>query len=144
MQRIVLTLISCTCLIGMAGSAPVRPLFEPKETPPSPPPRRVVVDLTNTVWQGKYHTTTRFFVFEADGTLSYRSATKAGKLFKNRGTWRLEGNVLIFEHFINPNTKLMHFRGTIQNSSTIVGEATYPQQGTKANQTLQRTTLDAK
>ena len=74
---------------------------------------RKYVDLNNTAWLGRYNAVARTFIFEADGTLSYRSSTsKVAKGLKNRGFWRLEGNNLFFEHYISPNSKLMEFRGT--------------------------------
>lgn len=133
----------CLALAGL-HAAPARPLYEPP--PPPAAPKVVLVDLNNTAWVGKYNAAIRTFIFEADGTLSYRSgaAKVKGAGIKNRGSWKVVGNQLFFEHFINPNQKLMTFQGTIQDANTIVGEATYLLLNKKDNQTLQRTTFDAK
>ncbi len=103
-------------------------------------PAPVMVDLNGSAWLGKYRAANRIFIFEADGTLSYRSAaSKVAKAFKNGGSWKLEGDKLHFEHFINPNQKLMEFHGTVKDANTIVGEATFfLKGGAKQEQTLQR------
>jgi hypothetical protein len=124
--------------LGIGHAAPARPLYEPEEPPMLP--ALVIGGLNGTAWLGKYNTVDRVFIFEPDGTVSYRTTAKTSKVFKERGSWKLEGNILTFEHYINPKTKLMEFRGTVKDANTIVGEATYlPLKGKKAPQTLQRT-----
>src|SRR5437868_3809011 len=115
--------------VSIAVAVPARPLYEPEEPPK--PASRIVADLNGSAWTGKYNTITRIFVFEADGTLSYKSAAVAGKIFKNRGSWKLEGDILSFEHFINPNNKLMHFRGKVADANSIVGESVILTTGAK-------------
>jgi hypothetical protein len=132
-----LSIVWIALAFSLAHAAPARPLYQPT-SPPAPPVRKFV-NLNNTAWLGKYNAVARTFIFEPDGTLSYRSPTsKAAKGFKNRGFWKLEGNNLFFEHYINPNSKLMEFRGTVIDGNTIVGEATYLLLRTKAPQTMQR------
>jgi hypothetical protein len=132
--------VSFTLAASLVSAAPARPLYEPEEA--AKPPAPAIGGLTGTAWLGKYSTVNRVFIFEPDGTLSYRSTAKTSKILKGRGSWKLEGNILTFEHFINPNSKLMHFRGTIKDANTIVGEATFPLLKTSAAQTLQRTTRE--
>ena len=133
------TLIAILMALGSIYAAPARLLYKPSESPQTPPPP-LMVDLNGSAWLGKYMAANRTFIFEPDGTLSYRSAaSKIAKGIKNRGSWRLEGNKLYFEHFINPNQKLMEFRGTIKDADTIVGEATYfLKNGAKEEQSLKR------
>ena len=126
MTRILVCSIAFFVLaIGIAHAIPARPLYEPliATAPPA-----MAVNLNGTSWSGKYNAVNRIFVFEADGTLSYRTASKAGKTkeYKNRGEWKLEGNSLYFQYYMSPKTMLMEFRGTIQDAYTVVGEATYP------------------
>ena len=142
MLRVFLLLIGFAFGAGIVFTAPARPLYQP-EDPPKLPARAVQVNLAGTAWLGKYSTVNRIFIFEADGTLSYKSTTAKGKAFPNRGSWRVVGDVLEFEHFINPKQKLMQFRGTIKDANTIVGEATMLSNNMKSMQTMQRTTLDA-
>ena len=128
-------------MVGIAHAAPARPLYEPEEPAKLPVP--VIGGSNGTAWLGKYNTVDRVFVFEPDGTVSYRTTLKTSKVFKGRGSWKLDGNILTFEHYINPKSKLMEFRGTVKDGNTIVGEATYLLlNGKKALQTLQRTTLE--
>jgi hypothetical protein len=125
----------CVIAIGLAHAVPARPLYEPAVTVAPPP---LTVNLNGSAWLGKYNAANRVYIFEADGTLSYRSAiAKAGgKVYKNRGTWRLEGNKLFFDHNIGAKNTVMEFRGTVVDANTIVGEATYPMTGRKDTQTL--------
>ncbi|MBI3823534.1 MAG: hypothetical protein HY289_12765 [Planctomycetes bacterium] len=139
MHRSIFALTVFLLLSGAGVAAPARPLYEPALPPPPPPPPRII-NLAGTAWVGKYNAINRIFVFESDGTLSYKSPAGKAAPFKNRGSWRMEGNVLIFEHFVNPNTKLMHFRGTIRDDNSIVGEANYLLLKRTEAQTLQRTT----
>jgi hypothetical protein len=118
-----LAVIGILIALGSTDAAPARLLHRPSE--PTPPPAPVMLDLNGTTWLGKYMAANRTFIFEADGTLSYKSAAKTAKAFKNRGFWKLEGNKLYFEHYINPNQKLMEFHGVIKDGNTIVGEATF-------------------
>ncbi|MBM3997432.1 MAG: hypothetical protein FJ303_25295 [Planctomycetes bacterium] len=129
--------------VGLAQSAPARPLFV-DDPPAKAPAPAVIVNLNNTAWLGKYNTIQRVFIFEADGTLSYRSPASKTKGFKNRGTWRIVRNTFHFEHWINPQTKLLEFKGTIVDADTIVGEQTMTQTGQKMNVTMQRAPLDPK
>lgn len=123
--------------VGLAHGVPARPLYEPEEPPKPPAPKQMAIDLRGTAWLGKYITTNRTFIFEADGTLSYKSTTKT--IFKNRGSWRLDGSTLYFEHNVGVN-KVMDFKGTILSNGTIVGES-ITKTGAKTQQTLQRTIL---
>lgn len=128
--------------LGIGHAAPARPLYEPEAPPKLPAP---VIGLNGTAWLGKYNTIDRVFIFEPDGTVSYRTTAKTAKIFKDRGFWKFDGNILTFEHYINPNSKLMEFHGTVKDANTIVGEATYVLlKGKKALQTLQRTTQEIK
>jgi hypothetical protein len=129
--------------LGIAHAVPVRPLYEPA-FPVAPP--STIVNLNGTSWLGKYQTINRIFIFEPDGSLSYRTTIgkAGGKIYKNRGVWKLEGNVLTFDYFTTPANKLMEFRGTVIDADTIVGEATYRLNIPKAQQTLKRTTVDPK
>jgi hypothetical protein len=72
--------------------------------------------------------------------MSYRSPAPTAKVFKMRGTWKLEGNKIIFEHFVGIKAKAMDFTGTVRDKDTIVGEALY-KGGNRAAMTLKRTTL---
>jgi hypothetical protein len=128
--------------LGLAHAAPVRLPHMPAEPPKMPV--KVAVDLNGTAWLGKYGAANRTFIFEADGTVSYKTGAKASKGFKNRGFWKIEGNNLFFEHYLNPNQKLMEFRGVVKDPNTIVGEATFPLKGTKEQQTLQRNDAEPK
>ena len=125
-------------IVGAAYAIPARPLSEPTKPAPAVVPPAVL--LPGTEWNGKYNLANRIFIFEADGTLSYR--TGAGKLGtkdrKNAGTWRVDGNTLHFTHALTPTNVIMEFRGVIRDAQTIVGEATYPLLGKKDTQTLQR------
>jgi hypothetical protein len=127
--------------VGAVLSAPARPLYEP----PAPPPPRVVIELNGTAWLGPYAKSKRIYLLEPDGTVSYRSAVgKAagkGKVFTGRGTWRLEGDELFFEHYINPQVKLLEFRGIVRDANTIVGEVNMLQTGEKFPATLERWTV---
>jgi hypothetical protein len=143
MNHISLTaLVWFSLAVSIAVAVPARPLYEPEEPPK--PAVRIIADLNGSAWTGKYNTINRIFIFEADGTLSYKSTAATGKIFKNRGSWKLEGDVLSFEHFINPNAKLMQFRGKITDANSIVGESVLGATGAKSQQTLQRTTLNLK
>jgi hypothetical protein len=126
--------------IGLAHAAPARPLYQ-AEAPPQPPVARRVIDLAGTAWLGKYNMVQRIFILEPDGTLSYKSPAGKAKAFKNRGFWKFDGTNLYFEHFLNPNQKIMEFRAKITDDKAITGEATYLQTGAKATQTMQRTTI---
>jgi hypothetical protein len=136
--------IASLCVaVGLTHAAPARPLYQPAAAP-APPPPRVQVNLAGTAWLGKYQTVNRIFIFEPDGTLSYRTTAKSGKIYKNRGTWKVDDDKIHFEHYTTPANKLMEFHGTVVNPSTITGEATYRLNNTAAKQTMERTTLDAK
>jgi hypothetical protein len=139
MLRVFLLLIGFAFGAGILIAAPARPLYQP-EDPPKLPARAVQVNLAGTAWLGKYNTLNRIFIFEADGTLSYKSTTAKGKVFPIRGSWRVVGDVIEFEHFTNPNQIL----GTIKDANTIVGEATFRLNNMKSMQTMQRTNLDVK
>jgi hypothetical protein len=129
--------------LGIGHAAPARPLYEPEEPPKLP--ALIIGGSNRTAWLGKYNTVDRVFIFEPDGTVSYRTIAKTSKVFKERGFWKLEGNNLTFDHFINPKTKVMEFHGIVKDANTIVGEATYLLlNGKKALQTLQRTNLEIK
>jgi hypothetical protein len=137
MQRYLLTSVAFFLVtLSVAYAIPARPLYLPPE-PPRPPvaPPPVPTNLAGTAWLGKYSTVNRIFILEGDGTVSYRAPASKAAPFKNRGTWRVEGNTLIFEHFV------MEFRGVIQDANSIVGVSTL-KTGAKTPQTLQRTTLD--
>lgn len=134
MKAIAIAFTWALLVFSVAHAVPVRPLFEPE-----PPPKLAVPMFTNlsgSAWLGKYNALPRIFVFETDGTLSY-SSTAGKTLFKNRGSWKVDGNVLIFEHNIGAN-KVMDFKGVIQDADTIVGES-ITKTGVKAQQTLKRT-----
>jgi hypothetical protein len=143
MPRLFLIMIAFATGAGILVAAPARPLYQP-EDPPKLPARAVQVNLVGTAWVGKYISINRIFTFEPDGTLSYKAASGKGKGFANRGTWRVVGDVLEFEHYTNPNQKLMHFRGTIKDGNTIVGEATFLLNNTKSAQTMTRFNPDLK
>jgi hypothetical protein len=144
MRRMPFLMLTWSVLaLGFGHAAPARPLYEPEEPPKLPAP--VIGGLNGTAWLGKYNTVDRVFILEPDGTVSYRSTLKTSKVFKERGFWKFEGNILTFEHYVNPKSKLMEFRGTVKDAKTIVGEATYLLlNGKKAPQTLRRTTLEIK
>jgi hypothetical protein len=138
MRRLLLLAIMWSPLaLGIAHAVPARPLYEPPEYPKAPV--RMTVDLNGTAWLGKYNAVNRIFVFEADGTLSYKSAAGKGAFFKNRGSWKVDGNNISFEHNVGAK-KVMEFRGVVKDQNTIVGEATYPLTNKKVEQTLERTT----
>ena len=144
MKRVLLsTLVLFGATLGMVQAFPARPLFAPSDPPKAPtPPPVLTVNLAGTVWLGKYTAATpRLYVFETDGTVSYRTPTSKGIPIKNRGTWRMEGNTLVFEHWITKGVTTMEFRGVVKDVNTIVGEST-SKAGGKFTQTLQRTTLD--
>ena len=127
--------------IGFAHAIPARPLYEPVE--PAQLPVLVVANLHGSEWSGKYMAANRIFIFEADGTVSYKSSPKTIKGIRNRGTWKFDGKNLTFEHYIGNNNILMEFRGVIQDGNTIMGEATY-KTGKKEQQSLQRINLNGK
>jgi hypothetical protein len=134
-----LAVIGILMAIGSAHAAPARLLYKSSAPPPPQMPAPVTVDLNGTAWLGKYISTTRTFIFEPDGTLSYRTATKAAKIYKNRGKWKLEGNKISFEYFTTPANVLMEFNGTVTDANTIVGEATYRlKNGAKEEQIFRR------
>jgi hypothetical protein len=138
MNRMLALMIAWSALaLGVAHAVPARPLYEPPAFPKAPV--RVGIDLNGTAWLGKYNAVNRIFVFEADGTLSYKATTAKGKLFKNRGTWKLDGANLSFEHNTGAKT-VMQFQGIVKDANTIVGAATYTLTNKKAEQSLQRTT----
>jgi hypothetical protein len=127
--------------LGVAHAVPARPLYEPAFAVAPPP---LIVNLNGSSWLGKYNAVSRVFIFEPDGSLSYSTSTGkgAGKIYKNRGIWRLEGRSLYFENTLK-DRKLMEFRGIVIDGNTIIGEATYPLANTKAEQTLKRAPADA-
>ncbi len=143
MQRYLLsTITTLVAAISIAYAIPARPLYVPPEPPRAPTPAPVVsVYLGGSAWLGKLNAINRLFVFEADGTVSYRTPASKANPIKGRGSWRVEGNTLIFDHFITKGNTILEFRGTIKDSNTIVGEST-SKTGGKTMQTLQRTTLD--
>ena len=122
--------------LGIAHALPARPLYEPPDAPKTP--TRTVGDFQGVPWLGNYNTLKRLYVFEADGTLSYKSAASKGALFKNRGSWKCDGTNITFEHTLGVKT-IMEFRGVFKDQNTIVGVATYPLTNKKVEQTLQRT-----
>lgn len=124
---------------SIGRGVPAVPLYMPTPKAPAIAKPVVALDLRGTAWLGKYSTIARIFIFEADGTLSYKTTGKIH--YKNRGTWRVEGDTLIFEHWLsNPANKIMDFRGTIRDANSIVGESTM-KTGAKTMQTLQRTAV---
>lgn len=136
-----LGILTCFALtVSIAYAIPARPLYVPDD-PPKAPVVRVVPNIAGTAWLGKYSATQRLFVFEADGTVSYRSPASKTNPIKNRGSWRVEGSTLIFDHFITKGNIIMEFRGVIQDPNTIVGES-WTKAGIKTPQTMQRTTVD--
>lgn len=145
MQRLILSIAGFAFAVGIAVAAPAQPRYEPKDPPKAP--TAVRVDLAGTAWIGKYGAAVRTFVFEADGTVSYRSGTAAAlkaRVIQKRGFWKLQGNTLYFEHYINPQNKLIEFRGTVTDANTIIGEQIMLQTGQKLNVTMQRMNLDTK
>ncbi|MBI2808850.1 MAG: hypothetical protein HYX68_28030 [Planctomycetes bacterium] len=137
LRLFIVSLILSMFFIGATYSAPARPVYEPEA--PTARPAMAFRNLNGTAWLGKYITTNRTFILEADGTVSYKTTTKT--VFRNRGTWRLDGNTLFFEHWINPKSKLLQFRGTVTDSDTIVGEQTILRTGARINTNLQRTVV---
>jgi hypothetical protein len=138
MQRLFLVSLAGFALaVGIAVSAPARPLYEPP-APPKPPPPRLVMNLNGTVWQGKYNLANRIYTFEPDGTVSYKSSPVTKVSIKNRGHWRLDGDMFYFDHNIGAN-KMMEFRGKITGPDTIVGEQHMLKTGQKTPVTMQRT-----
>ncbi len=129
-------------LLALATSVgrgvPAVPLYTPAPQAPAVAKPGVNLDLRGTAWLGKYSTIARTYIFEPDGTLSYKSTPKF--LYKNRGMWRVEGDTLIFELWSTPANKLMDFRGTVRDANSIVGESTL-RGGPKTAQTLQRTAV---
>ena len=123
--------------LGVAQAVPARPLYEPVEYARPTAAAAISVNLNGSAWLGKYNTVNRIYIFEADGTLSYKSAAAKGNVFKNRGTWKLEGNVLTFEHFVGKN-KVQDFRGIVKDANTIVGDQTL-KTGATSPMTMQRT-----
>lgn len=141
MKRSALLMLAwLTLAFSVAHAIPARPLYEPLE---SGPPAFAMANFQGSEWSGKYLTLNRIFIFEADGSLSYKSNPKTIKGFKNRGSWKLDGGNLTFEHHISVNNKLLEFRGIIQDANTIVGEVTY-KNGNKVQQTFQRIIADPK
>jgi len=132
----VFSLAAVGLMMGVALAHPARPLYLPAIAAKAPSPRPAM-NLNGTTWQGKYLTSNRFFTFEPDGTLSYKSSPATKNSIKNRGHWRFDGDTLYFEHFMVVNNKLMEFRGKIQDANTIVGES-ITKTGAKTTQTLQR------
>jgi hypothetical protein len=123
-------------VIGDSSAHPARPLYLPPVAAKAPPPRPPI-NLNGTSWQGKLNAATRFFIFEPDGTLSYKSSPTIKTTFKNRGHWRFDGSTLSFQHFLQANNILMEFRGKVQDANTIVGESVN-KAGVKTMQTLKR------
>ncbi len=143
MQRLLLFSMSWFVLaISIAHGVPARPLYEP-ETPPKAPPPPVEADLRGTAWLGKYNAIQRIFIFEADGSLSYKSSTATSAIFKQRGKWWLDGTTLYFEHNVGAK-KVMDFRVIVMDGATIVGESILTTGGAKSQQTLKRTTVPLK
>lgn len=137
MQRFFLvTLASFAVAVGVAVSAPARPLYEPPPVPKPPPPRQMV-NLNGTAWQGKYGVANRVYIFEPDGTISYKSSPLVKAGIKNRGIWRLEGDMLYFDHNIGA-AKMLEFRGKVQGPDSIVGEQVMVKTGVKSQVTMQR------
>jgi hypothetical protein len=126
--------------VGMAFAVPARPLYVPTAST-LPPPPKAVINLNGSAWLGKYNTIARTFIFEPDGTVSYKSTTPT--IFKGRGSWRLEGDNIYFDHFITKGNVIMEFRGVVKDNNTIVGEST-TKAGKKDMQTMQRTTVAPK
>src|SRR5688572_45732 len=143
MHRLLGILTCFTLTVSIAYAIPARPLYVPDDPPKAPAVRVAPINIAGTAWLGKYSAaaTQRLFVFEADGTVSYRSPAGKTTPIKNRGNWRVEGNTLIFDHFITKGNTLMEFRGVIQDPNTIVGES-WNKAGVKTPQTMQRTTVD--
>ena len=130
-------LLALTASVGRG--VPAVPLYTPAPKSPQVAKPAINLDLRGTAWLGKYSASPRTFTFEPDGTISYKTTGKIH--YKNRGMWRLEGNTLIFEHWLtNPANKIMDFRGTIRDPNSIVGESTL-RTGAKTMQTLQRTVV---
>jgi hypothetical protein len=142
MQRV------CLCLglwlglfLNYATAVPARLSYEPEPNPkPAPVPVRVVIDLNGTAWLGKYGVADRIYIFEPDGTVSYRTLAAKATIFRNRGTWKLEGNQFSFEHTIGKN-KVLEFRGTITDQNAIDGEMIMVRTNQRSNIILKRTTL---
>ncbi len=125
----------------MASAHPARPLYEPPET--TKPAPVVFLNLVGTAWLGKYGVAARTYVFEADGTISYKSATPT--IFKNRGSWRLEGQTIYFDHHIGiKGKKTLEFRGVVKDANTIVGEQLMVNTGMKTTVIMQRTVIGVK
>lgn len=143
MQRLFLSTIALFALtVGIAVSAhPARPLYEPPDPPKPPVP--VVAQLNGSAWLGKYGVAVRTYIFEADGTISYKTTTPT--IFKNRGSWRLEGNTVYFDHHIGiKGKKTLEFRGILRDPNTIVGEQTMVLTGAKTQVIMQRTVVGIK
>jgi len=127
---------------GLAIAAPARPLYEP-EPPPKAPPPQTFVNLSGSAWLGKYNVANRTYIFEADGTVSYSTTGKT--MFKNRGSWKLMGDNLFFDHHIGvAGKKTLEFRGVVKDTNTIVGVQTMLTTGVKSNVTMQRTAMPGK
>ena len=137
MRRLyLLSLAGFVIAVGVAVSAPARPLYEPPP-PAKPPLPRVIVNLAGTSWNGKYNVANRIYLFEPDGTVSYKSSPVAKVAIKNRGTWRLEGDTLHFDHNIGA-AKMMEFHGKFQGPDTIVGEQFMTKTGVRTQVTMKQ------
>jgi hypothetical protein len=136
MKRLLTIVFAWSALaFGFAAANPARPLYEPLP-PPKLPAAKVIPNMIGTTWLGKYSTVNRYYIFEADGTISFKTTLKANAL-KGRGNWRMEGNVVFFDHNLGAGT-IMEFRGNFKDEKTIVGQQTMVKTGAKSNVTMQR------
>jgi hypothetical protein len=141
MRRLFGTLCGFLFAVSVGYAIPARPLYLPEAPPKAPVVKAVAININGTAWIGKVSATNRIFVFEADGTVSYKTPTSKANPIKNRGNWRLEGSTLIFDHYITKGNTILEFRGTVQDPNTIVGES-WTKAGVRTPQTLQRSPLD--
>jgi hypothetical protein len=107
---------------SLALAVPARPLYQPP--PAVKTPARPTVNLNGTTWQGTYLDAIRVFIFEPDGTISYKASAKTKVINRKCGTWKFDGETLTFEHYHNLKNVLMEYRGKLQDAKTIVGEST--------------------
>ena len=131
-----LSFLAVVLAAGTANAIPARPLYEL----PIPPSSSAHVGIIKgSAWVGNYAKLDIIFIFEPDGTLTYNIKQKN---IPNRGTWRVEGNVLTFE-MVNTikggaPRKILEFRGVINGPDSIAGEQ-ISAAGAKTPMTLQRT-----
>jgi len=136
MKRAVALLVAWFIAAGsIAFAVPARPLYQPLSIPKAP--ARPVVNLSGTSWLGSYLAANRVFIFEPNGTISYKASAKTKVINKKCGTWTFDGETLTFEHYHNQKNVLMEYRGKVQDAKTIFGVSTTRKDG-RSTQILTR------